>query len=118
MPQAPEPELPTELTETLAPHLQRALRHPMRRRILRALNGDGEARNLEELALLNPGTSVSTISYHVLVLESCGGISVMTAAPEDGGNRFASNIADDGGVTEFLRLTRENDEIEADEEWS
>lgn len=115
MPQGPEAELPTELTETLAPHMQRALKHPMRRRILRALNGDGRARTLEDLALANPGTSVSTISYHVLVLESCGGLSVRTAAPEEGGNLYTSNIADDSAVTEFLRATRAGDETE---EWS
>ena len=115
MPPGPEPELPTELTETLAPHMQRALKHPMRRRILRALNGDGRARTLEELAIANPGTNVSTISYHVLVLESCGGISVRTAAPEDGGNLYTSNVGDDNAVTEFLRATRTGDETE---EWS
>lgn len=113
MPQGPEPELPTELAETLAPHLQRALKHPMRRRILRSLNGDGEARTLEELALLNAGTSVSRISYHVLVLESCGGITVRTSPPDEGGNRFASNVADDSVVTEFLRATRATDETES-----
>ncbi len=110
MPQGSEPELPTELTDTLAPHMQRALKHPMRRRILRSLNGDGRARTLEELALLNPGTSVSTISYHVLVLESCGGITVRTSPPDEGGNRFTSNVGDDGVVTEFLRATRTADE--------
>ncbi len=115
MPQGPEPELPTELTETLAPHMQRALKHPMRRRILRALNGDGQPRTLEDLAVANPGTSVSTISYHVLVLESCGGVSVRTATPEDGGNLYTSNVGDDGAVTEFLRATRVADETE---EWS
>ena len=115
MPQDLEPELPTELTESLAPHMQRALKHPMRRRILRALNGDGRSRTLEDLALANPGASVSTISYHVLVLESCGGVSVRTAAPEDGGNLYASNVGDDGGVTEFLRATRTADETD---EWS
>ena len=115
MPQGSEPELPTELTEGLAPHMQRALRHPMRRRILRALNGDGRPRTLEDLAEASPGTSVSTISYHVLVLESCGGLSVRTAAPEDGGNVYSSNVADDTAVTEFLRATRAADETE---EWS
>jgi DNA-binding transcriptional ArsR family regulator len=113
VPQGPDPELPTELTETLAPHMQRALKHPMRRRILRALNGDGRPRTLEDLAVANPGTSVSTISYHVLVLESCGGLSVRTAAPEDGGNLYTSNVADDAAVTEFLRATRSGDEAEA-----
>ena len=115
MPQGPEPELPTELTESLAPHMQRALKHPTRRRILRALNGSGRSRTLEDLALANPGASVSTISYHVLVLESCGGVSVRTAAPEDGGNLYTSNVGDDGGVTELLRATRAADETD---EWS
>ncbi len=113
MPQGSEAELPTELTETLAPHLQRALKHPMRRRILRSLNADGEARTLEELAVLNPAASISTISYHVLVLEGCGAITVSTS--QASGNRFASNVADDSGVTEFLRVTREGDESG---EWS
>lgn len=114
MPQGHDQQLPFELAEALGPHLQRALEHPVRRRILRALNGAGETRTLEELTTLIPGTTVGMIHYHAGVLEECGSVSITVSLPgtnsASAGNRYASNIADDRTVMEALSSTREVDE--------
>lgn len=99
---------------TLAPHLKWALDHPVRRRMLRALNDDGKAQTLEELTTLIPGTNISTIGYHALALEECGTVSVTVSLAEpatgQAGNRYASNIGDDQAVRQVLSQTRECDE--------
>jgi DNA-binding transcriptional ArsR family regulator len=109
-----ESHLPAELASSLAPHLKRALDNPIRRRILRALNKDGEPRTLGELSTLIPGTNISTIGYHVLTLEECGTVSVTVLLAESAfgraGNRYASNIGDDQAVREVLSRTRQDDE--------
>lgn len=113
MPQGSDSCFPPELAWALAPHLKRALDHPLRRRILRALNGNAEPRTLEELATLIPATSLSAIGYHVLTLEECGAVSVtasLTAATASHANRYASNVADDQAVREVLGQTRTCDE--------
>jgi DNA-binding transcriptional ArsR family regulator len=50
-----------------------ALRHPLRRAILRAM-ADGEAVNPRELAELL-GERLSTVAYHVKVLAKCGAVA-------------------------------------------
>lgn len=112
-----EPHLPAELAETLAPHLTRALENSTRRRILRALNGEHESRTLVELATLVPGINISTIGYHVLILEECGTVSVTVSRLEaESGresNHYASNIGEDQMVREVLSRTRQDDETSA-----
>jgi DNA-binding transcriptional ArsR family regulator len=105
-------KLPADVARTLAPHLRRALDHPTRRRILRALNENGHAQTLETLSDVAPSASVSAIRYHALVLEECGSISVSMALfrPGGPGPHYASNVADNRVVMEALRATRQLDD--------
>jgi DNA-binding transcriptional ArsR family regulator len=111
VPEGPQSSLPAELAEKLSPILERALGHPTRRRILRALDGTGEAWTLEELGAAIAGTPISTVSYHVLVLEECGSVLVTVALPESQrSQRFASAVGDDATIREVLDRTRAEDE--------
>jgi DNA-binding transcriptional ArsR family regulator len=105
-------KLPADVARTLAPGLRRALDHPTRRRILRSLNVNGGAQTLESLSDVAPNSSVSTIRYHALVLEECGGVSVSVALFRSGGSgpHYASNVADNRMVMEALRATRQLDD--------
>lgn len=104
-------KLPHELTETLVPHQRRALEHPIRRQLLRCLNRDHTAQTLAELGECTPGVGISTISYHMLVLQQCGFVSVSPEMSRPGriGHSFSSNIADDRVVTVALEATQELD---------
>jgi DNA-binding transcriptional ArsR family regulator len=51
-----------------------ALNHPLRRQILRALIASDQPLSPSEIVATVPGASVSTISYHALVLESSGAV--------------------------------------------
>ena len=110
--QEDQPKLPAEVATTLAPNLRRALDHPTRRRILRALNVSSGAQTLEALCDVAPQASVSAIRYHAFVLEECGSVSVVVGRPHHGspGYRYASNVADDGTVVEALRATQQLDD--------
>jgi DNA-binding transcriptional ArsR family regulator len=104
-------KLPPELTETLVPHQRRALEHPIRRQLLRCLNRTHEAQTLADLGECVPDVGISTISYHILVLQQCGFVSVSPELPRPGrvGHSFSSNIADDRVVTVALDATLQLD---------
>jgi DNA-binding transcriptional ArsR family regulator len=51
-----------------------ALNHPLRRQILRTLIASDKPLSPSEIVAAVPGASVSTISYHALVLESSGAV--------------------------------------------
>jgi DNA-binding transcriptional ArsR family regulator len=63
-------------------NLLRALRHPLRRRILRRL-ADGETASPRELSadLRQP---LGNVSYHVRVLAECGAVALVKARPVRG----------------------------------
>lgn len=63
-------------------NLLRALRHPLRRRILRRL-ADGETASPRELSadLRQP---LGNVSYHVRVLAGCGAVKLVKARPARG----------------------------------
>lgn len=63
-------------------NLLRALRHPLRRRILRQL-ADGETASPRELSadLRQP---LSNVSYHVRVLAECEAVTLVKARPARG----------------------------------
>jgi DNA-binding transcriptional ArsR family regulator len=111
--QGDERKLPADVAQLLAPHLHRALDHPTRRQILRALNRHGKAQTLADLAVAIPGAIVSTVGYHALVLEECGCISVtVVPSPPDGLKRaYSSNVIDDRVVSGALRATRRLDDL-------
>jgi DNA-binding transcriptional ArsR family regulator len=107
-------KLPPEVVEGLAPHQQRALEHPIRRRILRVLTHDSSPQTLIDLGEGIPDTSVSTIGYHLLVLEECAFVSVsgVLTGPGDAERHFASNIADNRVVIQALQETQRLDELD------
>lgn len=111
--QGDERGLPDDVALLLAPQLRRALDHPTRRRILRALNRAGDAQTISDLAEAIPGAWVSTIGYHTLVLEECGCVSVAVGLSVSGtpGRTYASNIADNREVIGALQVTRHLDEV-------
>jgi DNA-binding transcriptional ArsR family regulator len=106
-------KLPPEVVDGLAPHQQRALDHPIRRQILRVLSRTSNPQTLVDLCEGIPETSISTIGYHLLVLEECGFVSVsgVLTGPGDAERHFASNIADNRVVMLALQETQELDEL-------
>jgi predicted ArsR family transcriptional regulator len=60
----------------------RALGHPMRQRILRFLNEDGESSPVQIARAL--GQRLGNIAYHCGVLEECGAIELSRTAPARG----------------------------------
>lgn len=63
-------------------NLLRALRHPLRRRILRAM-ADGEPNSPRRLSTVL-GQPLSNVSYHVRVLAECGAITPVKTEPARG----------------------------------
>jgi DNA-binding transcriptional ArsR family regulator len=85
-----------------------ALRHPLRREILRAM-ARGKPISPRQIsdALREP---LSNISYHVRVLADCGAIELVDTAPARGSmQHFYSTTIDEPWALEVLGLS-ENDE--------
>lgn len=115
MVQGEERKLPAEVAALLAPHLCRALDHQTRRQILRVLGRSSTPQTPTDLADAIPGSGLSMIGYHALVLEECGCVSV-TVAPSLSGSlkrAFVSNVTDNRLVTSALQATRRLDEFGA-----
>jgi len=105
--------LPQELTELLPPRLERALGHPLRRQILRALNRDhdGGLNALELASSVEPATGATQLNYHAGVLETCDLIRVVEAgaASVSGGRRYASTASRDVQIVAILAATERGD---------
>lgn len=104
-------KLPRGLAGGLSRAQRRALDHPVRREILRALDRESPA-TLVRLVELVPGRSVSTISYHALVLEECGCISVQLAVAGPSCRHLESSVAGDAGIRSALDATRSLDGLD------
>jgi hypothetical protein len=104
--------LPKKLPETLAPNLERALRHWMRRRIVRTLNQDLNPWTPGDLLPTLPGANLSSLNYHALVLEDCGIVTLSHVKPNRGGfvRAYVSNAPDNTEVVSILRATQQQDE--------
>ncbi len=105
--------LPPQLAESLGPGVRRALMHGMRRRILRTLNQDRSALTLRDLATVFPKASLSTVSYHLLVLGDCGAVAVAGVEPAEGTltRSFVSIIAENTQITAVLGATERLDDV-------
>jgi hypothetical protein len=102
-------KLPSQLAAQLSPTAQDALGHPLRRQILRALNESGQARSPGEIALATlPRASVSVISYHAQVLETCDSVAITGTRQVPGGvaRLYVSKVAGDEQVAAVLQATR------------
>ncbi len=110
-------KLPTEVGDRLTATTQDALGHPLRRQILRALNESPEPRSPSEIATAAlPRASVSVVSYHARVLESCGSVAIAGTREVQGADAslYASKVAGDEEVAAVLQATRGLDSWAAD----
>lgn len=104
-------KLPVALAEALPPDQRRALDNPVRRSILRVLHAAAEPAGLRDLTPAVAGAGLSSVSYHLAVLEQRGCVtsSVDPAGPPCCARRFASSLLGDPRVAEALEATRELD---------
>lgn len=109
--------LPPRVVSALSPSQRRALDNPTRRRILRHLSNVPSPTTLPDLAIAVSGASISTVAYHVMILDECGCVLV-TVLPADNaddanGDRprsFAANLGTKRPVLIALEATEELDE--------
>lgn len=102
--------LPDGLAEKLGPDIRQALRHWMRRRILRALNqSEAVPMASDELTRVLPGIDLSTINYHALMLEHVGLIGIAYVPGEGGDLRrgYVSQATDNAEANVVLRATEQ-----------
>ena len=92
--------------------LRRALNHPLRRRILRALHDGGEARSPVQLST-ELRAPLSNLNYHVGVLRDAGAIVLSAKRPVRGSTEhfYASTVTGNAAVAEFLESTTEGDRV-------
>jgi hypothetical protein len=95
------------LAESLAPELQGALDHPVRRDLLRTLNRGDRAQSIIELSTELRPFRMSQLSYHLQVLRRLGTIVSEPAdwSPGRGRPRYGSEVSEDGQVRAVLRAT-------------
>ena len=90
--------------------LIRALNHPLRRKLLRALHGSSEAHSPIQLSRMT-GEDVSNIDYHIKILVSLGA-AVKTGDRRVRGARenfFASGVSDHKQIVAILADTERDD---------
>jgi DNA-binding transcriptional ArsR family regulator len=89
-----------------------ALMHGVRRGILRMLNQGPIPRTTQDLLETFPGLSLSSVNYHVLVLDECGSLTVSRGKAAPGGftRLLISNVADDPQLVAVLRMTESLDD--------
>jgi DNA-binding transcriptional ArsR family regulator len=105
--------LPVQLAKSLKPETRQALMHGVRRRILRMLNQEPIPRTIQELIKGFPGLSLSSVNYHVLVLDECGSLTASRgkATPGSVARLLISNVADDPQLVAVLRATESLDDV-------
>jgi len=100
--------LPPDLGAALTPTMRHALDHHLRREILRTLHRSEGPRSPGEIAAALPAeTSVSLVSYHAHVLESCGSLNLADVQPTGDtlAHRYASNVSGDTQIVSILQTT-------------
>jgi len=92
--------------------MRQALSHPLRRQILRALNG-GSAQTAGELRELVPADNLGALHYHVLVLEQAGVISGsdLWNNVDIPTRSYVTEVAGDAAVASLLRATQQLDDV-------
>lgn len=96
---------------TRVPSLENALEHPTRREILRVLIASDKAKTVRDLAELVPTVSISSLSYHLLVLDREGCLSRTGEIGLDDGRlpAYAPTVAENQFVLDILNGTRGED---------
>ncbi len=108
----PERRLAPEAAIDLEPdQMVRALRHPVRRRILRRLHAAGEARSPRELAD-SLGCELGEVAHHVAILEEVNAVALTDVTAREGATEhfYASTLEGDGGFCLVLIATQRHDE--------
>lgn len=107
-----EQSLPAEISNSLTPRLRHALSNITRRRILRALNATVDPQTLADLFDVVPAANVSTLSYHLHVLEKDGCVAEVSEIVRSDGivRTYASNVTADLAVMVVLDTTRRADD--------
>jgi hypothetical protein len=105
--------LPKALAEGLAPETRHALMHGMRRCILRAFDEVPIVQTTRDLMPTFPGVTLQTITYHVLVLEEFGSVTVSHIEQGRGSfsRSFVSNVANNPEVVAALQATERLDDV-------
>ena len=90
--------------EQLPGELRQALKHPVRRQILRSLHSHSQPLSTAELAKDWIDASQSEVSYHAKALLAAGALRVEAVRPPDGpaDPSFTSAVADDPRVSALL----------------
>lgn len=103
--------LPARLAAPLEPKLQDALDHPVRREVLRTLNGDGRSRSVAEIGRALRAFPPGQLDYHLQVLRRSGAVASLPAdlGAVQSRARIASSVSDDGRVRAVLRATEKWD---------
>jgi DNA-binding transcriptional ArsR family regulator len=103
--------LSTHLAASLDPSPQDALDHPLRRELLRVLQAREGARGLIEILSELFPFSRSEVSYHLLILQRCGFVTIEGTRPGFAAREhlYASTLQDDAQVAAVLRATAESD---------
>lgn len=105
--------LPGQFARSLKPESRQALMHGVRRRILRMLNQDPTPRTTQDLLKTFPELSLSSVNYHVLVLDQCGSLTISRVRSTVGSftRVVTSNVADDPQFEVVLRATESMDDV-------
>jgi DNA-binding transcriptional ArsR family regulator len=105
--EAEDGRLCAQLAARLDPKVRDALDHPIRRELLRTLNGREETRSVVELGVELRASHLGELSYHLQVLERSG--TVTFSAADRGSKpeavRYASAVNGDVQVRAVLRAT-------------
>jgi DNA-binding transcriptional ArsR family regulator len=90
--------------------LVRALGHPLRRRILRALHAAGDARSPRQLGEAF-GLPVARLTYHFAVLSEADAVALASRRRVGGSveHLYVSQLAEDASAVNLLASTEEED---------
>jgi hypothetical protein len=107
----PAREEPTP-ADLLEPQVRQALSHPLRRQIVRALDG-GSAHTAGELREAVPVENLAALHYHVIVLEEAGVIrgSDLWNNVEAPTRSYVTEVAKDAAVASLLKATQPLDDV-------
>lgn len=103
-------DAPHSKDQRMSPLLIRALNHPLRRKLLRALHSSDDARSPVQLSKIT-GEDISGIDYHIKILVSLGA-AVKTGDRQVRGARenfFLSKVSDHKQMVAILADTERDD---------
>jgi DNA-binding transcriptional ArsR family regulator len=105
---ADDGSLDADLAGPLDANLQDALDHPLRREILRSLNGKERPRSVAEIGAELSSRSLSEVNYHVQVLQRSGVVVSEGAClgPGDRHRAYRSAVAESTQALSVLRATQ------------